>query len=123
MTIRRKGMMTYAVDGVSVESSASVVGPKEGQGPLGDWFDVVWADDTAGETSLMRSERKLLETSQAVALKVRARVERCRPRDGGDLLDQIVTTNFVAREHNRPLPGYFLHVRCLPKESGSPHCC
>lgn len=108
MTIRRKGMMTYAVDGVSVESSASVVGPKEGQGPLGDWFDVVWADDTAGETSFERSERKLLETSQAVALKkLELEWNAVDLVMGGDLLDQIVTTNFVARDHNRPLTGLF----------------
>ena len=34
-----------------IVSGASVVGPKEGQGPLASYFDEIWKDEMDGEKS------------------------------------------------------------------------
>ncbi|MBE3582245.1 MAG: hypothetical protein IMW96_11555, partial [Thermoanaerobacteraceae bacterium] len=44
-----------------VVATASVVGPKEGEGPLGDTFDMVIDDTYFGEDSWEKAERKMLE--------------------------------------------------------------
>ncbi len=51
---------TFLLNNVYVEESASVVGPLEGAGPLGDLFDVVIPDIIYGESSFEKAERKML---------------------------------------------------------------
>ena len=40
-------------------SSASVVGPKEGEGPLGEWFDLIAPDAGLGEETWEEAESTL----------------------------------------------------------------
>ena len=39
-----------------IASHVSIVGPKEGQGPLGSWFDTVMQDDLLGQKSWEKAE-------------------------------------------------------------------
>ncbi len=89
-------------------SCGSVVGPKEGAGPLGDHFDHVCSDERLGERSWEQAERRLLMAAIDHCL-VRAKL---KPEDvqvllAGDLMDQIVTSGYAARHHNAPFFGLY----------------
>lgn len=105
--MNRRGA-TYTFSNVYLESSGSVVGPKEGKGPLGSLFDVVWEDERSSCNSFEKAELALLQQSYGVALhKAKREWHEIDFVVGGDLLDQIITTNFAARQHQRPLIGLF----------------
>lgn len=108
MAIEKIGQFTYRPEGVYIQSTGSVVGPKEGQGPLGALFDRVWSDERGRYASFEKAEQALLQESYQEALQK----AHCDFNDvdlvlGGDLLDQIISTNYAARSHARPLLGVF----------------
>lgn len=108
MAVRRRGAATYETDRVWIRGTGSVVGPKEGQGPLKDHFDRVWPDEQNGHPSWEKAEQALLAEAYEEALKkAETAWNGIDMVIGGDLLDQIVSTNFSAREHQRPLAGLF----------------
>ena len=41
--------------------SYSIVGPKEGRGPFGEYFDYVMTNDMFGEKTYEKAERKMIE--------------------------------------------------------------
>ncbi len=108
MAVARLGPSTYGLDGVYLRAGAAAVGPHEGRGPLGPFFDRVWSDETNGTPSFEKAEQALLTDAYALLLK-KAEVQWSEVDlvFGGDLLDQIVTTTFTARDHQRPLIGVF----------------
>lgn len=86
----------------------TVMGPKEGAGPLGSHFDEVLDDYMWEENSAERAERKYLQHATANALKKAG----LRPDDvdffiSGDLLNQIVTSTYAARSLSIPYLGIF----------------
>lgn len=89
-------------------SSASFVGPKEGEGPLGAEFDTVLKDDTLGLDSFEQAESRMLESAVRLALSKLG----LSPADadlfmGGDLLSQIISAAFAARELRTPFLGMY----------------
>lgn len=79
-------------------SKASVVGPKEGQGPLGSYFDLALEDNLDKQKSWEMSEQKIMQHSIELALEKAGLV----PDDldvylAGDLLNQIISSNYTAR--------------------------
>lgn len=89
-------------------AAASVVGPKEGEGPLADYMDVVLEDDLIGEKSFEKAETQIFLQAARLALS-KADIT---PRDvdyllGGDLLNQIITANFAARDLGIPFFGLY----------------
>ncbi len=91
-----------------IVSAASFVGPKEGEGPLGGRFDVVLRDDTLGLDSFEQAETRMLESAVRLSL---AKIEK-NPADidffmGGDLLSQIISAGFAARELRSPFIGMY----------------
>ncbi len=91
-----------------IAGAASVVGPLEGRGPLGSYFDVVKPDVLLGEKSWERAESKLL--SEAVELAARNAGWRSTDADlllAGDLLNQIVSSSFAARDLAVPYIGLY----------------
>ena len=89
-------------------SSGSVVSKKEGNGPLGNVFDLVLEDDTWGEDSFEKAERRMFETCVRIALdKAGLDSGELSCLLGGDLLNQIVTANFAARQLNVPFLGLY----------------
>ena len=49
-------------------ATGSVVGPKEGNGPLGQYFDDVWSDEKNGTTSWEKAESLLMQDAIQYAL-------------------------------------------------------
>lgn len=89
-------------------SSASIVGDVEGQGPLGRAFDMVLTDDTWGENSWEKAECKMFEQAVRLALtKVNWDTKMLHCMLGGDLLNQIITANYAARQLGVPFLGLY----------------
>ena len=76
-------------------SSASVVGKKEGEGPLGKLFDMVCSSDKFGEDSWEESESTMQKEAAALAMgKASLKPEDSRYIFAGDLLGQTIATSF-----------------------------
>jgi stage V sporulation protein AD len=92
----------------SIISSATIVGPKEGEGPLRGYFDMILQDDYFGEKSWEKAESKILRETVKRAIQK----AKLTPRDidymlGGDLLNQIISTSFAARQLMIPFFGLY----------------
>ncbi|MFS0863482.1 stage V sporulation protein AD [Fredinandcohnia sp. 179-A 10B2 NHS] len=89
---------------IYLNSTGTAVGPKESDGPLGNAFDIRHKDLHCGEDSWEFAERRLMEQSiEACLEKVNLTNEDIDLFLAGDLLNQNVTTNYVARQNKIPL--------------------
>lgn len=93
---------------VYVNATGTSVGPKEAKGPLGDCFDVKYEEMHCGEGNWELAERKLMNDSIGQVFKK----GKLKASDidfflAGDLLNQTVTANYVARELGIPFLGMF----------------
>lgn len=93
---------------VYLENSASVVGTKEGEGPLGNLFDLVGEEDGFGCKSWEEAESFLQKKALELALH-KAGWKRERPRFlfAGDLLGQEIATSFGLLDFEIPLFGLY----------------
>lgn len=81
-----------------VSAVASVAGPKESNGSIGKFFDIKLDSDMCGEQTFEKAESKILYT----ALKTCIKNSKKKEDDvdliiAGDLLDQIISSTFAAR--------------------------
>lgn len=89
-------------------SSASVVGPKEGEGPLGEWFDLVAPDAGLGEETWEEAESTLQKEALQTAIgKAQLMTQQVRYLFGGDLLAQLIATSFGNGDAQIPLFGLY----------------
>lgn len=89
-------------------SSATVVGPEEGKGPLGDQFDVVHQDPMLQKDSWEKAERRLMEEAVRLAVKKGGMSKgQIQFYVGGDLMNQIISSSFAARDLGIPYIGVF----------------
>ncbi len=106
---KRIGTQSYLLDSKpAIISAASFVGDKEGKGPLGNKFDVICRDDTLGLDSWEQAESRMLESAVRLALAKMGK----KPSDldvvlGGDLLNQIISAGYAARELKSPFLGLY----------------
>jgi stage V sporulation protein AD len=95
----------------AVRAGAAVVGPKEGDGPLGQYFDVVKGDTLLGEPSWERAEVRMLgEAAELAVYKAGMKPGDVHALLAGDLLNQITTSSFAAR--GLPAPYLGLYSAC-----------
>lgn len=91
-----------------VLSSAAIVGDLEGEGPLGRCFDMILNDDTWGEKSWEKAECKMFQSAVHIALnKAHLIPESLDVLLGGDLLNQLISANYAARELKIPFLGLY----------------
>ncbi len=89
-------------------SAATVCGKKEGSGNLGKYVDEIVTDDYFGEESFEFAERKMLQTTiMKVMDKAGYKEDDIGVYIGGDLLDQIISSSFAAREFAFPFLGVY----------------
>jgi stage V sporulation protein AD len=86
----------------------SIVGPKEGQGPLSEYFDEILDDDTMGKDSFEKAESQMMFSAISETLKK----AKLKETDidylfSGDLLNQIISSSFAAREFSIPFFGLY----------------
>ncbi|HJA92318.1 MAG TPA: stage V sporulation protein AD [Candidatus Eisenbergiella merdipullorum] len=95
-------------DPVYLVESASVVGKKEGEGPLGNLFDLVGEDDMFGCKSWEEAESCLQREALTCAIqKAGWKKEDARFLFAGDLLGQEIATSFGLEQFDRPLFGLY----------------
>ncbi|MEG0270650.1 MAG: stage V sporulation protein AD [Clostridia bacterium] len=88
--------------------NAAFVGKKEGEGPLGTDFDLVAKDELYGQESFELAEKQLYLDAIACAIqKGGSKPENVQFLLGGDLLNQIITASFSARELGIPFIGLY----------------
>ncbi len=111
-TIKMKNN-TYLLDGYSI------VGPLEGKGPLKDYFDYILKDDTLKEKTFEKAERKLLENIVTGAIdKAGLKTSDIDFFFGGDLLNQIVSSSYTARELEIPFIGLYSACATMAESIG-----
>ncbi len=88
--------------------SASVVGTKEGEGPLGSCFDVIGEDDKFGADNWEGAESSLQKAALTLALgKADYKAEEMRYLFAGDLLGQTIATSFGLKSFEIPMFGVY----------------
>lgn len=109
MIQRTKGAQSLAfAEAPCIISSASVVGKKESEGPLGELFDMAGEDDLFGERTWEEAESRIQKEACVLALgKAHLTPDRVRCLYGGDLLRQGIATSMGAEELQIPLFGLF----------------
>lgn len=87
---------------------ASIVGEKEGEGPLGKEFDQVIDDPYFGEETWELAEAKFMRQASLLAIqKAGITKNEIRYAFAGDLLEQNMSTTFGIRDLKVPLFGVF----------------
>lgn len=93
---------------VNIVSSASIVGPKEKDGPLNKFFDQCLDDEFWGEKSWEKAESKFIKETVNMAIAkskiAQSDIDFCF---AGDLLNQCISSSFGLRELNIPFFGVF----------------
>lgn len=93
---------------VYIIGSASVVGTKEGEGPLGLLFDMVGEDDMFGCNSWEEAESSLQKDAVYLAMqKAGVSAEDLDFMFAGDLLGQSIATSFGISTYQIPLFGVY----------------
>lgn len=93
---------------VSVLETYSVVGTKEGKGKLGKKFDFILDDDRFNESTYEKAECKMLSTAVKQVIKKSGKSEKeIDLFVGGDLLNQIISASFTARDFEIPFLGLY----------------
>lgn len=106
---KKRGAHSYVLPSrPRIRSYASIAGQKEASGPLGHTFDETFTDDTLGQKSWERAEAKMLERAVDLALsKAKVYADGVDVFLGGDLLNQIVSSGYTARQLGIPFLGLY----------------
>lgn len=91
-----------------IVSSGSIVGKKEADGPLGQFFDRMDENDLFGEKTWEAAESKMQKEACLIALeKANLGPEKVRYLFGGDLLRQGIATSMGVEELQIPMFGLY----------------
>lgn len=92
----------------TVSGAGTIVGKKEGSGPMRKWFDTILDNDIYGEKTWEKAEAKMLKESMMMAIK-KAGKEECGVDAmlSGDLLNQLMSSSFTARDLKIPFLGLY----------------
>jgi len=106
---KRIGLQTIELESrPAICGNAAFVGKKEGEGPLGGFFDHVTEDELYHQQSFEMAERQMyLDAIQKAIRKGGAKPEEIQFLLGGDLLNQIITASFSARDLGIPFIGLY----------------
>ena len=88
--------------------TASIVGPKEADGPMASYFDKCLEDEFWGEKSWEKAESKIIKETVNLAVSksglANTDLDYCF---AGDLLNQCISSDFGLRDTNVPFFGVF----------------
>ena len=107
--MKKIGKQTFSFDNPpTITECASIVGPKEAQGPLGKYFDLTIEDEFWGEKTWEKAESKIIkETVNAVISKSGISSSQIDCCFAGDLLNQCISSSFGLRDLSIPFFGVF----------------
>lgn len=109
MERRQIGRSTWEyLRNVRLMSHAAVVGPMEGNGLLGDHFDLVYEDLYMGEENWEKAERKMIEDVVQICMKkANLHQDDISIYIAGDLLNQNISASFSAKTNQIPFMGVY----------------
>lgn len=107
--MKKVGKQSYILSNpVNILSTASIVGPKEKDGPLHQYFDYCLEDEFWGESSWEKAESKIIKETVTSAVSksgiANNDIDLCF---AGDLLNQCISSSFGFRDSNIPFLGVF----------------
>lgn len=107
--MRRIGRQTIKFDNdPTIISHASIAGKKEGEGPLGGYFDRVLPDDRWECRSWEECESKLQTQTLELAIKNAGKTNNdIDTLIGGDLINQCTSTSYGIKDASIPFLGIF----------------
>ena len=107
--VKRIGKYTLQMEnGPVIMGFGSIGGRKEGEGPLGKYFDQCYEDTTLGESSWEKSESRLQTEAVEVALhKAKCSASEIKYIFAGDLLNQCISSTFGLRGLGIPFLGQY----------------
>ena len=91
-----------------ISASASVVGQKEGEGPLGEFFDRIIDDPMAGKNTWEEAESEMQrQLVEELLIKSGLQAKEIRYFFAGDLLGQLIATSFGISGFEVPIFGLY----------------
>lgn len=107
--MKRVGKQTISFDNPpTIVQTASIVGPKEADGPMAKYFDKCLEDEFWGEKSWEKAESKIIkETTNLAIAKANLGATDIDYCFAGDLLNQCISSDFGLRDSNIPYFGVF----------------
>ncbi len=108
MTGKRKGCTLFFESPICITGYSSIVGPSETEGPYGEWFDRSIPDALWREDTFEKCEKKLFTEAVKLAVeKAGADLDSTGLLFGGDLLNQIISAGYSARDLGLPFLGIY----------------
>lgn len=100
--------MTFKYNNVYINNTSTVAGPYEAKGPFSKFFDKTYDDFYFGEKTWEQAEIKSIKDSVEILLnKLNIKNTKVDLHIGGDLLNQIVATNYASAQIGIPLIGIY----------------
>ena len=100
--------MTFKFNNVYINSTSTVTGPYEGNGPLGKFFDLCHKDLYFGKRNWEEAEECLIKESvNILAKKGDFNLEDVDVFIGGDLLNQIAPSNYAMSNFDKSFIGIY----------------
>ncbi|MDE6585826.1 MAG: stage V sporulation protein AD [Clostridia bacterium] len=104
----KKGNTVFFNTSPCITSFAAVCGSKEKEGVLGKFADITLDDDMYEESTFEKAECKMLSTAISLAIQKGGYSEKdIDVLFSGDLLNQIISASFAARDFNFPFLGLY----------------
>jgi stage V sporulation protein AD len=102
--MRKRGSQSWFFENnIYLNEAATVVGPMEAQGPLGNTFDITYDELHCHEDNWEKAERRLLQQSIDTCIqKANLQKDQIDLLLSGDLLNQNVSSNYVAKSLSIP---------------------
>ena len=109
LALKRLGKQTVQLQSApAVIGYASVVGKKEGEGPLASAFDYIGEDSYFGESTWEKAESNMLKRAFSIACdKSGMPPSSIQYLFGGDLLNQCTASAFAVKDSNVPYFGLY----------------
>lgn len=106
---KRLGKQTLKLENKpKIIATYSIVGPKEGEGPLKDYFHEILEDDMDGQKTYEKAESNISRACITKAIEAaNLREDQIDFLCGGDLLNQLAATNFAVRDLQIPFIGLY----------------
>lgn len=107
--MQKIGSQTIKFDNpITILETASIVGPKESDGPLAQYFDKCLDDEFWGEKTWEKAESKIIkEAVNMSVIKSKIPADKIDFCFAGDLLNQCISSSFGLRELSIPFFGIF----------------
>lgn len=104
----KKGNTIFFKNTPRILSYAAICGSKEKEGVLGQYADITLQDDMFEESTYEKAECKMLSTAISLALNKSGLGEKgVDVLLSGDLLNQIISASFAARDFTFPFIGLY----------------